>query len=136
MRVMSEIWEADASDYAQWMDEIRVLPHSQQRELSASLREYFVNVSKVNKMTVVRKVREMHLGDEYMQHELELLGDLSNETVDSAARKGRKIGLEKGRKEAVFEVAKRLIQRGFPDEEIQEFTKLSLDEISKIKNGA
>ena len=100
LRVMAEIWEADASDYAQWMDEIRVLPHSQQRELSASLREYFVNVSKVNKMTVVRKVREMHLGDEYMQHELELLGDLSNETVDSAARKGRKIGLEKGRKEA------------------------------------
>ncbi len=74
-----------------------------------------------------------------MQHELELLGDLSNDTIDSAARKSRMIGIEqgieKGRKEAAFEFAKRLIQRGFPDEEIQEFTKLSLDEISKIKNG-
>ncbi len=98
-----------------------------------------MNVSKVNKMTVVRKVREMHLGDEYMQHELELLGDLSNETVDSAARKARKIGLEqgleKGRRETAYEKAKRLIQRGYPDEEIQEITKLSPDEILKIKKG-
>ena len=39
LRVMSELWEADASDYAQWMDQIRVLPLSLQRELSASLRE-------------------------------------------------------------------------------------------------
>ena len=136
LRVMSEIWEADASNYAQWMDEIRVLPHSQQRELSASLREYFVNVSKVNKMTVVRKVREMHLGDEYMQHELELLEDLSNETVDSAARKGRKIGLEQGRRETAYETAKRLIQLGSSDEFIREATLLSAEEISKIKNGS
>jgi len=89
---MSEIWEADASDYAQWMDEIRVFPRRQQRELSASLREYLMNVSRVNEMTVVRRVREMRPGDENMQHELELLEDLTNETVDSAAKKGRKIG--------------------------------------------
>ncbi len=139
LRVMSKIWEADASDYAQWMEEIRALPQSQQRELSASLREYFVNVSKVNKMTDVRKVREMHLGDEYMQHELELLGDLTNETVDSATRKGRKLGreegLEEGRKAAASEFANWLVERGFPDEEILEVTKLSSDEILKIKNG-
>ena len=120
-----------------------MLPHSQQRELSASLREYFVNVSKVNKMTVVRKVREMHPGDEYMQHELELLEDLSNETIDSAARKSRKIGLEqgleqgleKGRRENAYETAKRLIQLGSSDEFIRAATLLSADEISIIKNG-
>ncbi|MXW47834.1 MAG: hypothetical protein F4Z97_04210 [Gammaproteobacteria bacterium] len=127
LRVMSEIWEADASDYAQWMDEIRELPHSQQRELSASLREYFVNVSKVNKMTVVREVRKMHPGDEYMQYELELLEDLTNETVDSAAKKGRNA--------AVIEFAKRLIQLGSSDEFIQAATLLSAEEISKIKIG-
>ena len=48
-----------------------------------------------------------------MQHELELLEDLSNETVDSAARKSRKIGLEqgleKGRKEAASEFANWLV---------------------------
>ena len=78
-----------------------------------------------------------------MQHELELLGDLSNETIDSAARKSRKIGIEqglelgveKGRKEAAFEFAYWLVQRGYSDEEIQKVTKLSPDEISKIKNG-
>ena len=74
-----------------------------------------------------------------MQQELELLEDLSNETIDSATRKSRKIGLEqgleKGRKEAAFEVAKRLIQLGSSDEFIQAATLLSAEEISKIKNG-
>ena len=82
-----------------------------------------MNVSKVNKMTVVRKVREMHPGDEYMQHELELLEDLSNETVDSAARKSRKIGLEQGRRENAYETAKRLVQLGYSDEDIQKINK-------------
>lgn len=94
-----------------------------------------MNVSKVNKMTVVRKVREMHPGDEYMQHELELLEDLSNETVDSAARKGRKLGREQGRRETTYETAKRLIQFGCSDEIIRAATLLSEDEISKIRNG-
>ena len=131
VRVMSEIWEADSSDYAQWMDEIRVLPRRQQRELSASLRKFFMNASKVNKIMVLRKVREMHPGDEYMQHELELLEDLMNETVDSAARKGRKIGC----RENTYETAKRLIQLGSSDEFIRAATLLSAEEISKIKNG-
>ena len=94
-----------------------------------------MNVSKVNKMTVVRKVREMHPGDEYMQLELELLEDLSNETVDSAARKGRKLGLEKGRRENAYETANRLIQLGSSDEFIRAATLLSAEEISKIRNG-
>ena len=70
-----------------------------------------------------------------MQHELELLEDLSNETVDTAARKGRKLGREQGRREVASEFANWLVQRGFPDEEIQKVTKLSPDEISKIKKG-
>ena len=69
-----------------------------------------------------------------MQHELELLEDLSNETVDSATRKGRKLGFEQGFKqgfkqglqqmleqsieqrriEVISEFANWLIQRGFP----------------------
>ena len=68
---------------------------------------------------------------------------MSNETIGSAAKKSRKIGLEqgleqgleKGRREAASEFAHWLVQRGFPDDEIQEVTKLSLEEISKIKNG-
>ncbi len=70
-----------------------------------------------------------------MQHELELLGDLSNETIDSATRKSRKIGLEQGRRENTYETAKRLIQLGSSDEFIREATLLSAEEISKIKNG-
>ena len=70
-----------------------------------------------------------------MQHELELLEDLSNETVDSAARKGRKLGREQGRRETTYETAKRLIQFGCSDEIIRAATLLSEDEISKIRNG-
>ena len=69
----------------------------------------------------------MHLGDEYMQHELELLEDLTNETVDSAAKKGRNA--------AVIEFAKRLIQLDSSDEFIQAATLLSAEEISNIKNS-
>ncbi len=68
-----------------------------------------MNVSKLNNLTVVCKVREMHPGDGYMQHELELLENLMNETVDSTTRKGRKIG----RRENTYETAKRLIQLVF-----------------------
>ena len=83
-----------------------------------------------------------------MQHESELLEDLSNETVDSAARKARKLGfeqgfaqgfeqgLEKGRREAIIEMAKRLFQLGCSDETIRAATLLSAEDISKIKNGA
>ena len=74
-----------------------------------------------------------------MQHESELLEDLSDETVDSAARKARKLGLkqglEKGRRESTIETAKRLIELGCSDETIRAATLLSEDDISKIKNG-
>jgi predicted transposase/invertase (TIGR01784 family) len=53
--------------------------------------------------------------------------------IDKAKKEGREEGIEKGREEEKIEIAKAMLSKNKPLEEIAEFTGLSLDEIEQLR---
>ncbi|HBI60978.1 MAG TPA: hypothetical protein DDY31_07175, partial [Lachnospiraceae bacterium] len=56
-----------------------------------------------------------------------------NQFLLEARQKGRKEGIEKGRKEEKLEIAKNLIILGYPTKEITRITALPANQIDKLR---
>ena len=140
LRAMAGIWDANAGFLVSLIQEARPLPEPQWRELSASLKGYFVMAGAQVTIDDIRQTRQLQdPRDERMQKTLKDVEHLIYDTVDSAEQKGydrgRKEGREEERKEFASEIVRWMVQQGYSDEEIQAALPLSADEISELKNG-
>ena len=57
------------------------------------------------------------------------------QSYGEAYSQGIEKGEEKGIRQATYEFARRMIQDGVPDSDVQKYTQLPLDEIEKLRNG-
>jgi len=57
------------------------------------------------------------------------------EAQERGKKEGREEGIEKGKKENAIEVAKQLLLKGMATKDIAEVTKLSKEEVEKLKDN-
>ena len=67
------------------------------------------------------------------QDSLKYYRDIKN-SIDTAEEKGRLEGIEQGRQEGIFSIARSMLEEQEPVEKIIKFTSLSKEEIESLKN--
>ena len=146
LEIMAHVWDADAQQYAQWMGRAARLEGSVRESFIAVTKEYLWKVRPSITMLEVKHLMEQakQPGDEAMQatidfwekHQpdsaLEVLEIGRQEGIEEGIEKG----IEKGKQQMAIEMARRLIENGSSDTEVEKYTDLSLVAIRKLRNGA
>ena len=153
LHVMAEIWESTVQDLEGWFKRFQPLPEDEELELSWSVFEYFLQVrGGVYKIQEVKhELEAMEPGDERMQMIQEKWLEWLPLTVVEVRNQGKKEGLEEGRTEGLeeglerglakgaqqmaIEMARRCIEDGMSDDEIQRYTRLTPVMIKGLRNG-
>ncbi len=146
LQVMAEIWEADKNSYAKWLEAARELEREERMAFMKGTFNYLVNVQPETKIPEVGQIlKATRPGDERMQ---ELVQQWEGVYPDSVAE-AEQMGVEKGRKQGIQEgieqgieqgarqvqmtIAERMVRAGKSDEEIQQFTNITLEEIAQLR---
>ncbi len=154
LHAMANIWEAGVEDLQGWLMRFRPLPEEEEMELSRSVFEYFVQVrGPAYKIDELRyELEAIEPGDEHMQTIQEKWKEWLPLTVGEVRDQGREEGLAEGRAEGreeglergvekgvqqmAIEMAKRCIEDGMSDDEIQRYTRLTPVMIKGLRNGS
>ncbi len=158
IRVMVEIWQANIGSLMRWSEEMRDMQSANlASELFENVIKYFLKVRRRYKIEDVKVEfeRRAKSGDRYMQGTLMELNEMLPLTGEDILQMGKSMGLEEGkllgRKEGkllgqkegqeegvrrmAFEMAKRFIEDGRSEAEIQRYTDLSPAEIRSLRNS-
>ncbi len=157
LHAMANIWEAVVEDLQVWFEQFQPLPAEEELELTRSVFEYFLQVGgSAYKIEELRyKLEAMKPGDEHMQVTQEkwlewlpmTVGEVRDqgkeeglaeglaEGLERGLVKGREEGLERGVQQMAIEMARRCIEDGMSDAEIQRYTRLTPVKIKGLRNG-
>ncbi len=143
IRVMVEVWQANIDSLMRWSEEMRDMQSANlASELFENVVKYFLKVCRGYKIEDIQVEfeRRAKSGDRYMQGKLMELNEMLPLTGEDILQMGKSLGLEEGREEGVrrmaFEMARRLIEDGRSEAEIQRYTDLSPAEIRSLRNGS
>ncbi len=141
LEIMAYVWDADALQCAKWMERAARLESSLRESFIATTKEYLWNIRPSLKMSEVEQLMQQakQPGDEEMHEAIEFWKkhqpDSAQEMWDFALQKGEVRGMAKGKQEMAVEFARRLIENGSSDTEVQKYTDLPSVEIRKLRNG-
>ena len=139
LQVMADIWEADANRFASWLVQCRSLPEKERADSIGSIHKYFaqthesITISQVN-----RALQTKRSGAKTMQ-DRQLIDEIIKEwngVIPQSYGEAYSQGEEKGIRQTTYDFAQRMIQDGVPDSDVQRYTRLSLEDIEKLRNGS
>ncbi len=163
IRVMVEIWQADIGSLMRWSEEMRDMQSANlASELFENVVKYFMKVRRGYKIEDVKVEFEVRAksGDRYMEGKLMELNEMLPLTGEDILQMGKSLGREEGleegkllgreegreegkllgREEGVqrmaYKIAKRFIEDGKSEAEIQRYIDLSPAEIRSLRNGS
>ena len=155
LQVMADIWEADANRFASWLVQCRSLPEKERADSIGSIRKYFaqtlesITISQVNralqtKRSGAKTMQDRQLIDEIIKEWNGVIPQSYGEAYSQGEEKGKREGKEEGIKEGeekgirqtTYDFAQRMIQDGAPDSDVQRYTRLSWEDIEKLRNGS
>ncbi len=162
LHAMANIWETGVENLQGWFMRFRPLPEDEEMELSRSVFRYFVQVrGPAYKIEELRyKLEAMMPSDEYMQMLKEkwlewlplTVAEVRDQGFAEGLERGLERGLEKGREEGLekglekgvekgvqqmaIEMARRCIEDGMSEDEIQRYTRLTPVMIKWLRSGS
>ncbi len=133
-------------DLQGWFERFRPLPEDEELEFSRSVFKYFVQVCgsayKLKHELEAMKPRDGHMQliQEKWKEWLPLtVGEVRDqgmeEGLERGLAKGREEGLERGVQQMAIEMARRCIEDGMSDDEIQRYTRLMPVKIKDLRNS-
>ncbi len=140
MQVMGEIWEANEQRYVAWVERMLGFKKRDRRQFIRLLSSYLTAAKPEVNMVQMRELSQVARPDDAtMREALDLWERIQPESAaeyfDVVRKKARKEALAEGHKKACMKIAKRMLNQGMADADIEEITQLSSGEIARLKNG-
>ena len=136
---MADIWEADADRFAFLLVQCRPLPAKERADTIGSIHNYFSQTHESITIPQVDRVLQTKRSEANTMQDRQLIIDEIikewNGVLPQSYGEAYSQGEEKGIRQTTYEFAQRMIQDGVPDSDVRRYTRLSLEEIEKLKNG-